>query len=134
MESFESQLPATTTAPQFVRGFLRSTLEAWKLDGVGDVTELLASELVSNVVIHVARPMTVRISRRRDRIRVEVEDESNAAPSLRRPDATEEHGRGVMLVDTLAAAWGTDIHADGKTVWFEVDTTTVSTLSPLCAG
>jgi len=126
VEGFETTLPATMTAPQLARGFLHSTLETWRLDGFGDIVELLASELVSNAVIHVARPMTVRISRRRDLIRVEVEDESNDPPSVRRPEATEEHGRGMFLVDTLATDWGTDIHPEGKTVWFEVDTTTVS--------
>ena len=39
MEIFESQLPATPTAPQLARGFLRSTLETWKLDGFGEITE-----------------------------------------------------------------------------------------------
>jgi anti-sigma regulatory factor (Ser/Thr protein kinase) len=114
------------TAPQLARSFLHSTLETWRLDGFGDIIVLLASELVSNAVIHVARPMTLRISRRCNRIRVEVDDESNDAPSVRRPDATEEHGRGLFLVDALATDWGTDIRPEGKTVWFEVDTTTVS--------
>ncbi len=127
MESFESQLPATKTAPQLVRGFLRSTLETWKLDGFGDITELLASELVSNAVVHVGHPMTVRISRRPDSIRVEVQDESQQLPSLETPDPTSEHGRGVLLIDVLATDWGAEVHPeDGKTVWFELDTTTAT--------
>jgi serine/threonine-protein kinase RsbW len=125
VETFESQLPATTTAPQLVRGFLRSSLETWKLDGFGEITELLASELVANAVVHVGRPMTVRISRRDDAIRVEVQDESPRLPSLDTPDPTGERGRGVFLVDALATGWGAEVHPDdGKTVWFELDTTT----------
>ena len=127
MESFESQLRATKTAPQRARTFLRSTLETWKLDGFGDVTELLASELVSNVVVHVGHPMTVRISRRRDSIRVEVRDESRQLPSLETSDPTDQRGRGLFLVDALAHDWGAEVHPeDGKTVWFELDTTTAT--------
>jgi anti-sigma regulatory factor (Ser/Thr protein kinase) len=127
VESFESQLPATKTAPQLVRGFLRSTLETWKLDGFGHVTELLASELVSNAVVHVGHPMTVRISRRPDSIRVEVQDESQQLPSLGTPDLTSAHGRGVWLVDALATDWGAEVDPEhGKTVWFELDTTTAN--------
>jgi anti-sigma regulatory factor (Ser/Thr protein kinase) len=127
VESFESQLPATTTAPQLVRGFLRSSLETWKLDGLGEITELLASELVANAVVHVGCPMTVRISRRDDVIRVEVQDESQQLPSIRTPDPTNERGRGVFLVDALATDWGAEVHPDdGKSVWFELDTSTAT--------
>jgi anti-sigma regulatory factor (Ser/Thr protein kinase) len=102
-------------------------LETWKLDGFGETTELLASELVANAVVHVGRPMTVRISRRDDAIRVEVQDESQQLPSLRTPDPTSERGRGVFLVDALATDWGADVHPDdGKTVWFELDITTAT--------
>jgi anti-sigma regulatory factor (Ser/Thr protein kinase) len=127
VESFESQLPATKAARQLVRKFLRSTLETWKLDGFGDVTELLASELVSNAVVHVGHPMTVRIARRPDSIRVEVKDESPQLPSVGTPEPTDEHGRGAFLVDALANDWGADVHPeDGKTVWFEIDITTAT--------
>ena len=127
MEIFESQLPAIPTAPQLARGFLRSTLETWKLDGFGEITELLASELVSNAVVHVGHPMTIRICRQIDRIRVEVRDESRQLPSLETPDPTNEHGRGVFLVEALAANWGAEVDPeDGKTVWFELDTTTAT--------
>ena len=128
MEIFESQLPATTTAPQLARGFLRSTLRTWKLDGFGEITELLASELVSNAVVHVGHPMTIRICRQINRIRVEVKDESRQLPSLEIPDPLDQqHGRGVFLVDALATNWGAEVDPEhGKTVWFELDTTTAT--------
>jgi anti-sigma regulatory factor (Ser/Thr protein kinase) len=125
MESFESQLQATVTAPQVARGFLRSTLETWGLNGFGEITALLASELISNAVLHVGRPMTLRISRGGQRIRVEVQDESQQLPRLEHPGARDEHGRGLLLVEALASEWGAEVHPDdGKTVWFEFDTTT----------
>ena len=125
MDSFETELPPTNRAPQLVRGWLRSTLQTWSLDGFGDVTELLATELVSNVVMHVHEPMSVRVSRMSDSIRVEVEDPSPDPPTLETFDATDEHHRGMFLVDTLANRWGAIGHPDdGKTVWFELDVTT----------
>ena len=126
METVETQLPSTVTSPQLARAFLRSALETWKLDGFGDVTELLVTELVTNVVTHVGAPMTLRVHREPSTMRVELEDPSPEVPVVRHPDSAEEHGRGVLLVDQLANAWGVDSRADGKTVWFELDVSTAT--------
>jgi anti-sigma regulatory factor (Ser/Thr protein kinase) len=123
MDTLETQLPSTLDSPLLARAFLRETLETWRLDGFGEITELLASELVSNVVIHVGAPMTVRISRRPSVIRVDVEDPSPVLPQLRHPGIDEEHGRGVLFVSELAADWGAELTGRGKIVWFEIDTT-----------
>jgi hypothetical protein len=45
---------------------------------------------------------------------------------VRHPDPAEEHGRGVLLIDELANAWGVEPRADGKTVWFEIDVSTAT--------
>ena len=126
MESVETQLPSSTNSPQLARAFLRSTLETWKLDGFGDVTELLVTELVANVVTHVGAPMTLRVQRSPSTMRVEIDDPSTEVPVVRHPDPAEEHGRGVLLVDQLANAWGVDPRGDGKTVWFEIDVSTAT--------
>lgn len=126
METVETQLPSSVSSPQLARAFLRSTLETWKLDGYGDVTELLVTELVANVVTHVGAPMTLRVLKNRSRMRVEIEDPSTEIPVIRHPDAAEEHGRGVLLVETLANNWGVDPRPDGKTVWFELDVSTAT--------
>jgi len=126
LETVETQLPSTVTSPQLARAFLRSALETWKLDGFGDVTELLVTELVTNVVTHVGAPMTLRVHREPSTMRVELEDPSPEVPVVRHPDSAEEHGRGVLLVDQLANAWGVDSRADGKTVWFELDVSTAT--------
>ena len=122
MDAVETQLPSSVSSPQLARAFLRTTLETWKLDGYGDVTELLVTELVANVVTHVGAPMTLRVLRRPSRMRVEIDDASTEVPVVRHPGASDEHGRGVLLVEQLANAWGVEKRADGKTVWFEVRT------------
>ncbi len=114
--------PAQVRSPhQLARAFLRTALGTWKLDGFGGVTELLVSELVANVVTHVGSPMTLRVHRTPSTMRVEIDDPSTEAPVVRHPDQTDEHGRGVLLVDQLANAWGVEPRDDGKTVWFELD-------------
>jgi anti-sigma regulatory factor (Ser/Thr protein kinase) len=126
MNTVETQLPSTVSAPQMARAFLRSTLRTWQLDGFGEVTELLATELVANVVTHVGAPMTLRVRRNASSVRVEIEDPSRQLPEVHHPDAADEHGRGVLLVDQLADHWGVERHDDGKTVWFELEVSTAT--------
>ena len=126
MEKVETQFPSVPTASTLARAFLRAALETWELDGLGEVTELLTSELVSNVVRHVGSPMTVRAFRQPSRIRVEVDDTSPQPPILEHPAPRDPNGRGILLVDTLADDWGTEIRDDGKTVWFEIDAATAT--------
>jgi anti-sigma regulatory factor (Ser/Thr protein kinase) len=126
MESVETQLPSSVSSPQLARAFLRATLETWKLDGFGEVTELLVTELVANVVTHVGSPMTLRVQREPSTMRVEIDDPSTEIPVVRHPGTADEHGRGVLLVDQLADAWGVEPRSDGKTVWFELDLSTAT--------
>jgi anti-sigma regulatory factor (Ser/Thr protein kinase) len=125
MEIVETTLPCTVTSPHVARVFLRSALQDWRLDGLADVTELLGTELVANVVTHVGGAMTLRAVRDDSRLRVEIDDPSPVRPVVRHPGVAEEHGRGMLLVDRLADVWGVDWRPDGKTVWFELDAPSV---------
>jgi anti-sigma regulatory factor (Ser/Thr protein kinase) len=120
-EVVETQFPADVTTPRLPRDFLRGALQTWSLDGLGEVTELLTDELVSNVVRHVGRPMTVRAIRGPSTVRVEVDDRSTDVPMVQHPGPDAPRGRGLELVDGLADRWGTEPREDGKTVWFEID-------------
>jgi anti-sigma regulatory factor (Ser/Thr protein kinase) len=122
MGTFETQLACSPTAPRLARAWVRPKLQGWNLDGLGEVIELLLSELVANVVQHVRKPMVVRLSRNEGVIRVEVDDASATAPVLEHPEPDDENGRGIFLIAALAARWGTHAHSgDTKTVWFEID-------------
>jgi anti-sigma regulatory factor (Ser/Thr protein kinase) len=121
MEIVETTLPSTVTAPHLARVFLRRALHGWHLDGLAEVTGLLGTELVANVVTHVGGPMTVRSVLDGSRVRVEIDDPSPIRPVVRHPGLSEEHGRGMLLVDQLADGWGVDWRPDGKTVWFELE-------------
>ncbi|AXE23650.1 ATP-binding protein [Streptomyces globosus] len=90
-----------------------------------ETAELLATELVTNALVHTEYGAEVTVRLAGGRLRVEVGD---GAPGRPRPyvpvvdDAT--HGRGLALVEALAAAWGVETGTGrGKVVWFElVDT------------
>src|SRR6478735_4957370 len=98
----EATLDPGVTAPQEARRLLRGALRTWELDGLGFVTELLASELVTNAVRHVHEPFTLRASAAPDRsvLRVEVDDPSPAEPLVQHPPSDAEGGRGMQMVDS----------------------------------
>jgi hypothetical protein len=53
---------------------------------------------------------------------VEVRDFVARRPRLRVPVADEgTNGRGLLLVQSLADAWGVRPHGVGKAVWFELE-------------
>jgi anti-sigma regulatory factor (Ser/Thr protein kinase) len=93
------------------------------LDDDGEhVVALLTSELVTNAVRHAAGEITLDASTDGGRLTVEVGDGSTRRPSLpRQQPATASGGRGMALVDRLAAAWGVRPTSVGKAVWFAVD-------------
>ncbi|MEW1826503.1 ATP-binding protein [Streptomyces sp. NPDC088196] len=97
---------------------------------------LCATELVTNVIEHVGEgtPVTVRVLDMRDgHTRVEVTDpDPRALPLLLRATATDEHGRGMALLDALARRWGVEQGADWKTVWCELESDLNSLTAKWC--
>lgn len=85
-----------------------------------DVVALLVSEVATNAVVHGTGEVRVVVTATPRGVRVEVTDESTSLPVPREADTDAEGGRGLALVDALAARWGVLGRADGKTVWFEV--------------
>ncbi|GAA1966006.1 ATP-binding SpoIIE family protein phosphatase [Kitasatospora viridis] len=100
------------------RGLVRAQLSAWGLEALGDTTELLVSELVTNAV-RVARDYVQLQLIRVDKLLVEVSDDNHNLPSLEPAESMDENGRGLNLVSKLAERWGTARKAVGKVVWFE---------------
>lgn len=109
-----------------VRQFIQNILLQWGLDAISYETQLLATELVTNGLVHADSDVDVRLRKYPDRIRVEVRD-SSTRPPVPAPitvdpeiDSFSENGRGLVIVEELAAAWGTAPYGRGKSVWFEV--------------
>jgi anti-sigma regulatory factor (Ser/Thr protein kinase) len=84
--------------------------------------ELLTTELVTNSVKHSTGLITVAIECDNTSIAVAVADDCPSLPTVRRPSVDDIGGRGMRLVDRLAASWGSKPRDDGKgkLVWFRV--------------
>ncbi|MET8676163.1 SpoIIE family protein phosphatase [Streptomyces sp. NPDC004647] len=111
-----------------VRRFLHSKLRDWQLLPLLDEVELLASEVVTNALIHAHSEVDVRVREYRDRLRVEVRDSDPHPPvpvvfvGPDQPGNQEaESGRGLLIVEAVASTWGSSPSGRGKTTWFELD-------------
>ncbi|WP_329311328.1 ATP-binding protein [Streptomyces sp. NBC_01262] len=119
-----ADLPAVAEARQV----LREALRGWGVPGLADTAELLTSELVTNALQHTDRgavlTATLSPERRSRRLRVEVRDFVSRHPRLRAPGDQVTSGRGLLLVQALADAWGVRPEGTGKVVWFELSVDT----------
>ncbi|MGC5343633.1 ATP-binding protein [Streptomyces sp. DT171] len=85
-----------------------------------DTIELLASELVTNSIRYGSEPgdsLKIRVEARPGRARVEVHDTRRRPPRQRPASDERARGRGLHLVEMLAAGWGVTDRPLGKIVW-----------------
>jgi anti-sigma regulatory factor (Ser/Thr protein kinase) len=102
------------------RAVVREQLHDWGLGRLADGAELMVSELVTNAVRHShSRPVELRLVRG-DSLLCEVDDDDHDLPNLLSAGPTDEQGRGLRVVSTLAREWGASRTKAGKTVWFEL--------------
>ncbi|MFE4858841.1 ATP-binding protein [Streptomyces sp. NPDC056670] len=104
-----------------IRHALRELLGASPQAEATDVAELLTSELVTNALVHTGQGAVVTVTVGEAGLRVEVQDFVAALPTPYAPSSDDgTHGRGLVLVQALADAWGVHEHDRGKVVWFEL--------------
>jgi serine phosphatase RsbU (regulator of sigma subunit)/PAS domain-containing protein len=111
-------LPEEPQAARAARQHVRDQLTAWRLEEMAMNTELLASELVANVILHARGPVRLRLLRSRTLV-CEVFDGSLTTPRIRRASWTDEGGRGLRLIAALCDRWGTRYMSTGKCIWTE---------------
>ncbi|BBB00885.1 putative regulatory protein [Actinacidiphila reveromycinica] len=117
------------------RRVLRDNLREWGVSALVDTTELLATELLTNALQHTCggavltatlSPEALRAGMAGQWLRIEVRDTVARLPRPRRRevDPAGDHGtsgRGLLLVEALADAWGVrPCPTGGKEVWFEL--------------
>jgi anti-sigma regulatory factor (Ser/Thr protein kinase) len=126
-------IAALPTATPCARLHSRDLTHEWGLLDLVDPIELVVSELITNAVRastdHDGRPrcsadsslacVRLRLSTDGIAVLVEVWDENFGLPIPTRADLDDESGRGLLLVEALAARWGWDLHPSGrgKVVW-----------------
>lgn len=111
-------LPDDAIAAKEARDHVRDQLSAWHMDDLAMTTELLVSELVGNVIRHAKGPARLRLLRGKALVS-EVYDGSLTTPQIRHASETDEGGRGLQLVATLAHRWGARYTPTGKCIWTE---------------
>jgi anti-anti-sigma factor len=120
----ELELKAGARAPFQARGEVREAVDGKLAPSDSAIAVLLASELVTNAVLHPTKPESdrigLRISSDSGRARVEVADSGGGfdPTSLKRQD-NAVGGFGLQLVDRGAVRWGT-VRGDRFCVWFEL--------------
>ncbi|MGC2998694.1 ATP-binding protein, partial [Streptomyces sp. G35A] len=130
----EATLSGSPLAPGSARALLRKALTEWAQLGLpgaehltgraGDDATLVASELVTNAVVHAGTDvhLTCRLEEGAGALVVEVSDRHpSRAPRGSEQEAlpqdAPEYGRGLPLVAALSEAWGITYRPGTKTVW-----------------
>ena len=129
-------LGALPTAPSLARGFVSAVLEGWGMSPLAHTTQLIASELTTNVVRAATDPegaplydeesglplLWLRLLSDGASVMIEVWDNLPAvlgAPVVQHASPDDESGRGLQMVDILTEDWGWEKVSgwDGKRVW-----------------
>jgi anti-sigma regulatory factor (Ser/Thr protein kinase) len=112
-------LDADEHAPAAARRHVREQLQCWGLpEEATYTTDLLVSELVTNVVRYGRSPCRLRLIRG-EQLTVEVRDGAASSPHVRHARTTDEGGRGLYIVAALADRWGVRTTTRGKTARLE---------------
>jgi anti-sigma regulatory factor (Ser/Thr protein kinase) len=114
-------LMSTPASAGMARRFVEGVLVDAGLGGHAYTATLLTSELVANAVLHTNTPIEVVVRTAGDRARVEVHDGSRQLPVRKNYSTMSGTGRGLMLVERMAARWGAEPTDTGKVVWFELE-------------
>jgi CheY-like chemotaxis protein len=114
-------LPQALTSAALARRFVTETLGTWHLEPLLDAALLVTSELAANAVTHAGSAFRVQLSVRSTTLRIDVVDYGSGAPEPQALSLSEEHGRGLLLIDAMTTAWGIeDAATAGKVVWAEL--------------
>ncbi|HWE67151.1 MAG TPA: ATP-binding protein [Acidimicrobiales bacterium] len=108
-------ISSCTMARRFVDETMAEAAEELRADA-----SLLISEVVTNALLHAHGPVTVEVQQKGGAYRIVVGDRSRTPPTEKGYRVDDATGRGLQLLDLLAAAWGWDRTATGKIVWFDL--------------
>lgn len=111
------ELEDSVRSPAKARRAAADVVAQLHLEPIGDDLALVVSELVTNAVRHAEPPVRLEIQADDDRVTVAVADGSPGRPVARPAAEDAEGGRGLPMIDLLAAETGVRPSPPGKTVW-----------------
>ncbi|WP_242438286.1 ATP-binding protein [Streptomyces hygroscopicus] len=87
------------------------------------VVQLLVSEAATNAVLHAGGEVFELVchSPLDGSVEIEVHDGSRDRPQRRSPSPTDQHGRGLKLLDRYAPGWTVEETSNGKRLKFTVE-------------
>ncbi|GAA2275531.1 ATP-binding protein [Streptomyces atrovirens] len=118
--------PTQRSVPLARRRAARLVAE-WGQPGIAGDVALVVSELMTNALLHGSvrgRLIRVHIALCDRTLRIEVSDPRGERPPRPRPagdGGASQFGRGLLLVEAIAARWGWEPRTVGKTVYAEWD-------------
>ncbi|MGK3201785.1 ATP-binding protein [Amycolatopsis sp. MEPSY49] len=115
----ELGITAELTELARVRHWVRTVLREFPANVVGTAV-MVVDELTSNALRHGRAPHHVRLLPGAAKLRIEVDD--GGSEPARRRTPSDQGGRGLLLVERCAAAWGQLRRPSGKTLWAELTT------------
>ena len=114
-------LPPAPESARQARRFVADVLRSVGAHEFVDTATLLTSELVTNGIVHAHTELRVVIEATPHWVRVEVIDGNPMMPTRRSYDERAQTGRGLEMVELLAADFGMQpLLDDGKRVWFRL--------------
>jgi CheY-like chemotaxis protein len=120
-ESAGVELGPDTRDVAVARRFVTERCREWGCGDVVEDAELVVSELVTNALLHGEIRCELWAGLSEAALRLQVIDQGTGTPDPQSAADTDEHGRGLILVSALCAAWGVEVLPDGgKIVWAEL--------------
>jgi anti-sigma regulatory factor (Ser/Thr protein kinase) len=116
------RLPAEPATAGEARDHVRAVLAAWDVPVDPDIAVLLASDLVTNAILHqVDGTITLVLTSSPGQLRVDVYGTPVHLPPRGPLPYEAVTGRGLALVTTLADQWGWYITPMGRAVYFTLE-------------
>jgi anti-anti-sigma regulatory factor len=108
-------------APGIARTAVHEFCSAYGVDGNAEAGQLVASELVTNAVVHAGTPIDLTLRLMPGLLHIAVRDTGDGQAKITGlVDESAESGRGLVLVDALSVSWGSFVPPIGKIVWATV--------------
>jgi anti-anti-sigma factor len=116
--SARQRIAPDRNAPSIARAAVHDFCAGQCIGGDGDAAQLVASELVTNAVIHAGTSIDLTLRLVSGQLHIAVRDGGDGQARIGGIiNESSESGRGLILVDALAEAWGTFLPDVGKVVW-----------------